>query len=86
MHMESAINMDLEMFPDILDMLEDVSVGDVVKISGSFQVKELTEKRFTGSFEDKNGITITSNEDQASTDEDETEESEVDDEQEETSG
>jgi hypothetical protein len=84
--MESVINMDLEMFPDILDMLEGVSVGDVVKVSGSFQVKELTDKRFTGSFEDKKGITITSNEDKTDTDEDETEESEVDDEEEETAG
>jgi hypothetical protein len=84
--MESVVNMDLEMFPDILDMLEGVSVGDVVKISGSFQVKELTDKRFTGSFEDKKGITITPHEDKTDTDEDKTEESEVDDEEEETAG
>lgn len=82
MHMESVINIDLEMFPDILDMLEDVSVGDVVVINASFQVKELTDKRFTGSFEDKKGIKITSNE----ADKDEEEESEVDSEQEETTG
>lgn len=84
MHMESLVNMDLEMFPDILDMLEGVSVGDVVELKASFQVKELTEKRFTGSFEDKKGIKITSNEEsesKESTDEEEPEEDE-----EETSG
>tara|TARA_B100000989_G_C19465564_1_gene438108 strand:+ start:806 stop:1057 length:252 start_codon:yes stop_codon:yes gene_type:complete len=81
--MESLINMDLEMFPDITEMLEGVSVGDVVKVSGSFQVKELNEKRFTGSFEDKEGITITSEkpedepESEDDTDEDEPESEEV---------
>ena len=83
MHMESLINMDLEMFPDILEMLEGVEVGDVVKISGSFQVKELTEKRFTGSFEDKKGIKITSDEPEESEDEEKPEDEA---EEEETSG
>ena len=74
MHMESILNIDLKTYPDIIEMLEGVSVGDVVKINASFQVKELSENRFTGSFEDKEGITIT--EDAESADEDDSDEEE----------
>lgn len=52
MRMESLVNFDLEMYPDLLDMLEGVSAGDIVRVSGSFQVKELTDKRFSASFND----------------------------------
>lgn len=52
MRMESLVNFDLEMYPDLLDMLEGVSAGDIVNVSGSFQVKELTDKRFSASFND----------------------------------
>jgi len=58
MNMESILNMNLEMYPDVVDMLEGVSVGDVVKVTACFQVKELSEKKFTGAFEDKEGIKI----------------------------
>lgn len=50
--MESLANFDLEMYPDILDMLDGVSVGDKVRISGGFVVKELSDKRLTASFDD----------------------------------
>jgi hypothetical protein len=56
--MESLVNFDLEMYPDILDMLDGVSVGDTVTVSGSFQVKELTDKRFSASFNDED-VSIT---------------------------
>lgn len=60
MRMESLVNFDLEMYPDLLDMLDGVSAGDVVRVSGSFQVKELTDKRFTASFNDDDAdISIT---------------------------
>ncbi len=83
MNMESILNLDLKTYPDIAEMLDDVSVGDVVKISASFQVKELSENRFTGSFEDKEGITITGDAEE-DTSEDDT--SEEDSESEESSG
>lgn len=54
--------MNLEMFPDITDMLDGIAVGDVVKVTASFQVKELSDKKFTGAFEDKEGIKITASE------------------------
>ena len=50
--MESLANFDLEMYPDLLDMLDGVSVGDKVRISGGFVVKELSDKRLTASFDD----------------------------------
>lgn len=52
MRVENLINFDLEMYPDVLDMLDGVSAGDIVRVSGAFQVKELTDKRFTASFDD----------------------------------
>lgn len=61
MQMGSLINLDLEMYPDILEMLDGVSVGDTVSITGSFQVKELSEKKFSGSFGGED-ISITSEE------------------------
>ena len=59
MHMESILNLDLEMYPDIVEMLDGVAPGDEVEIKACFQVKVLTDKRFTGSFEDKYGVSIT---------------------------
>lgn len=50
--------MNLEMYPDINDMLDGVAVGDVVKVTACFQVKELSDKKLTGAFEDKEGIKI----------------------------
>lgn len=50
--MESLVNFDLEMYPDLVDMLDGVSVGDKVRISGGFVVKELSDKRLTASFDD----------------------------------
>lgn len=50
--MESLVNFDLEMYPDLVDMLDGVSVGDKVRISGGFAVKELSDKRLTASFDD----------------------------------
>ena len=76
MNMENILNFDLKTFPDIAEMLEGVSPGDVVKINASFQVKELSEKRFTGSFEDSKGITITGDSDEEDTSEDDTDEEE----------
>lgn len=71
MRMESLVNFDLEMYPDLLDMLEGVSAGDIVKVSGSFQVKELTDKRFSASFNDDDAtVSITK---EGGDDEDETE-------------
>lgn len=70
MQMGSLINLDLEMYPDILEMLDGVSVGDTVSISGSFQVKELSEKKFSGSFSGED-ISITSEEIEDDEDEDE---------------
>jgi hypothetical protein len=89
MNMENILNFDLKTFPDIAEMLEGVSPGDVVKISASFQVKELSEKRFTGTFEDSEGITITESSDEKDSDEDSSDESSEDKEEseaEETSG
>jgi len=79
MNMESILNMNLEMFPDITDMLDGVAVGDVVKVTASFQVKELSDKKFTGAFEDKEGIKITASESDSedSSNEQEPEESET---------
>jgi len=74
MNMESILNVNLEMYPDVVDMLEGVSVGDVVKVTASFQVKELSEKKFTGAFEDKEGIKITA--DESAESEDDTDEEE----------
>lgn len=71
MNMENLINLDLKTYPDIAEMLEGVSPGDVVKINASFQVKELSEKRFTGTFEDSKGITINEDSDSDSDEEDE---------------
>ena len=50
--MESLVNFDLEMYPDLVDMLDGVSVGDKVRISGGFLVKELSDKRLSASFDD----------------------------------
>ena len=44
------------MYPDILDMLDGVSVGDVVRVSGGFVVKELSDKRLTASFDDNDSV------------------------------
>jgi preprotein translocase subunit YajC len=58
--MESLANFDLEMYPDLVDMLDGVSVGDKVRISGGFVVKELSDKRLTASFDDNDSsVTIT---------------------------
>ena len=57
--MESTLNLDLEMYPDIPEMLDGVSVGDTIKVTACFQVKELTGKRITGSFDDDEDIKIT---------------------------
>jgi preprotein translocase subunit YajC len=60
MQMESLANFDLEMYPDLVDMLDGVSVGDKVRISGGFVVKELSDKRLTASFDDNDSsVTIT---------------------------
>ena len=75
MQMGSLINLDLEMYPDILEMLDGVSVGDTVNITGSFQVKELSEKKFSGSFSGED-ISITSEEIEEDDDDDEDEEPE----------
>lgn len=75
MQMESLANFDLEMYPDILEMLDGVSVGDKVRISGGFVVKELSDKRLTASFDDNDSsISITKtggDEDEEAEDEDE---------------
>jgi hypothetical protein len=77
MRMESLVNFDLEMYPDILDMLDGVSAGDTVRVSGSFQVKELTDKRFTASFNDEDAsVSITKTGGDDSEDEDDTDEEE----------
>ncbi len=75
--MESLANFDLEMYPDILDMLDGVSVGDKVRISGGFVVKELSDKRLTASFDDNDSsISISKtggdDEDEEAEDEDDT--------------
>ena len=58
--MESLVNFDLEMYPDLVDMLDGVSVGDKVRISGGFLVKELSDKRLSASFDDNDSsISIT---------------------------
>lgn len=85
MHMESLVNFDLEMYPDLVDMLDGVSVGDKVRISGGFVVKELSDKRLTASFDDNDSsilITKVGGEDEedeteseADSDEEEAEES-----------
>lgn len=77
MQMESLANFDLEMYPDILDMLDGVSVGDKVRISGGFVVKELSDKRLTASFDDNDSsISISKtggdDEDEEAEDEDDT--------------
>ena len=60
MQMESLVNFDLEMYPDLVDMLDGVSVGDKVRISGGFLVKELSDKRLSASFDDNDSsISIT---------------------------
>ena len=74
--MENILNFDLKTFPDIAEMLEGVSPGDIVKVNASFQVKELSEKRFTGTFEDKEGITITESADEESPSEADTDDEE----------
>lgn len=85
MRMESLVNFDLEMYPDIMDMLEGVSAGDVVRVSGSFQVKELTDKRFSASFnDDDSDVSISKIGGDDSESEDDTDEEEP--ETEETSG
>lgn len=76
MNMENILNFDLKTFPDIAEMLEGVSPGDIVKVNASFQVKELSEKRFTGTFEDKEGITITESADEESSSEADTDDEE----------
>ncbi len=76
MHMESITNFDLEMYPDILEMLDGVKVGDVVRISGSFQVKELSDKRFTASFDDSDADISIVNTSEDSEDEDDTDDEE----------
>jgi hypothetical protein len=77
MRMESLVNFDLEMYPDILDMLEGVSAGDIVRVSGSFQVKELTDKRFSASFnDDDSDVSISKIGGDDSEDEDDTDEEE----------
>jgi hypothetical protein len=76
MHMESITNFDLEMYPDILEMLDGVQVGDVVRISGSFQVKELSDKRFTASFDDSDSNISIVNKSEDSESEDDTDEEE----------
>ena len=74
MHMESLVNFDLQMYPDLVDMLDGVSVGDKVRISGGFVVKELSDKRISASFDDNDSsISITKSggdEDEDSEDED----------------
>ena len=84
--MESILNLDLKTFPDIAEMLEGISAGDVVTIKASFQVKELSEKRFTGSFEDAKGITINSNDEDEEDDSDEDDSDEEEPEEEESAG
>ena len=74
--MENILNFDLKTFPDIAEMLEGVSPGDIVKVNASFQVKELSEKRFTGTFEDKEGITIKESADEESPSEADTDDEE----------
>lgn len=77
--MESLANFDLEMYPDILEMLDGVSVGDTVRISGGFIVKELSDKRLTASFDDNDSsisISKTSEESEDEDDEDEDDSSE----------
>ena len=76
MRMESLVNFDLEMYPDIMDMLEGVSAGDVVRVSGSFQVKELTDKRFSASFNDDDSDVSISKIGEDSESEDDTDEEE----------
>lgn len=59
MHMESLANFDLEMYPDILTMLDGIQVGDEVRLSASFTVKEMSDKKFSASFNDNDSdITI----------------------------
>jgi len=59
MHMESLANFDLEMYPDILTMLDGIQVGDEVRLSAAFTVKELSDKKFSASFNDNDSdITI----------------------------
>ena len=77
MQMESLANFDLEMYPDILDMLDGVSVGDKVRISGGFVVKELSDKRLTASFDDNDSsisISKIGGDDEEDTDEEDTDE------------
>ena len=79
MRMESLVNFDLEMYPDLLDMLEGVSAGDTVRVSGSFQVKELTDTRFSASFNDDDSdvsISKVGGDDEEDQDEDDTSEEE----------
>ena len=57
--MESLANFDLEMYPDILTMLDGIQVGDEVRLSASFTVKEMSDKKFSASFNDNDSdITI----------------------------
>lgn len=79
MQMGSIINLDLEMYPDIVEMLDGVSVGDKVSITGSFQVKELSEKKFSGSFGGED-ISITSEETEDDEDEEYEDQNEEDEE------
>lgn len=72
--MESLANFDLEMYPDILEMLDGVSVGDTVRISGGFIVKELSDKRLTASFDDNDSSISISKTSEESEDEDEEDE------------
>lgn len=64
--MESLVNFDLGMYPDIADMLEDVKAGDKIKLYGCFVVKELSDKKMTATFDDsESDISIKLKEDES---------------------
>jgi preprotein translocase subunit YajC len=85
--MESLANFDLEMYPDILEMLDGVSVGDTVRISGGFIVKELSDKRLTASFDDNDSsISISKTSEESEGEDEEDEDDSAEEAPEETSG
>jgi preprotein translocase subunit YajC len=87
MQMESLANFDLEMYPDILEMLDGVSVGDTVRISGGFIVKELSDKRLTASFDDNDSsISISKTSEESEGEDEEDEDDSAEEAPEETSG
>ena len=69
--MESILNVDLKNNPELLEDLDGISAGDLIKVEACFKVGELSENRLSAPLDEVYSISLKESDDDADDEEEE---------------